>query len=97
MAKYRKKPIVINAELYREGLEDYFKYYIPMFGLFTKDECLAAGFTPDFENDKIPYLVTLEGEHAISNGDYVITGVKGERYPCKPDIFAMTYEIVDGE
>ncbi|TYS60498.1 hypothetical protein FZC76_21750 [Sutcliffiella horikoshii] len=94
MAKYRKKPIVVEAEVYVEGMEDYFKYHIPMFGFFTKDECLSAGFTPDFEKDKMPFLKTLEGEHIISEGDYIITGVKGERYPCKPDIFRMTYEKV---
>ena len=38
---------------------------------------------------------TLEGEHIASPGDWIITGVKGERYPCKPDIFASTYEAVE--
>ena len=37
----------------------------------------------------------LEGDHHASVGDYIITGVKGEQYPCKPDIFAKTYEPVD--
>lgn len=35
---------------------------------------------------------TLEGGHVVSPGDWIITGVKGERYPCKPDIFDLTYE-----
>jgi len=94
MAKYRKKPVVIEAEVYKEGMEDYFKYHIPMFGTFTKQECIDAGFTPDFEKDKIPFIKTLEGEHAVTEGDYIITGVNGERYPCKSDIFYMTYEKV---
>lgn len=94
MPKYRKKPVVIDAEIYREGLEDYFKYHISMFGLFTKEECIASGFTPDFEKDKIPFIKTLEGEHMVSDGDYIVTGIKGERYPCKPDIFEETYELV---
>ncbi len=38
---------------------------------------------------------TLEGEHLISWGDWIIQGVKGEIYPCKPDIFEMTYEPVE--
>jgi hypothetical protein len=42
----------------------------------------------------IPVIKTLEGEHIVSPGDYVITGVKGERYACKPDIFELTYERV---
>jgi hypothetical protein len=38
------------------------------------------------------WIDTLEGGHIVCPGDFVITGVKGERYPCKPDIFAATYE-----
>ncbi len=40
------------------------------------------------------WIDTLEGGHIVCPGDWVITGVKGERYPCKPDIFAATYEPV---
>jgi hypothetical protein len=43
--------------------------------------------------DNIPYIETLEGPHLVSVGDWIITGVKGEHYPCKPDIFEMTYEV----
>lgn len=42
-----------------------------------------------------PVIKTLEGEMIVTSGDYIITGVKGERYPCKPDIFEATYEFVD--
>jgi len=38
------------------------------------------------------WIDTLEGGHVVSVGDWIITGVKGEHYPCKPDIFALTYE-----
>jgi hypothetical protein len=41
-------------------------------------------------------IMTLEGEHQVTIGDWIITGVKGEVYPCKPDIFAATYDPVDG-
>jgi hypothetical protein len=41
------------------------------------------------------WIDTLEGGHIVCPGDYVITGVKGERYPCKPDIFESTYEKAD--
>lgn len=41
------------------------------------------------------WIMTLEGGHIVTPGDWVITGVKGEHYPCKPDIFAMTYELVE--
>jgi len=39
-------------------------------------------------------VYTLEGEHTVTPGDWIITGVKDEHYPCKPDIFEMTYEAV---
>jgi hypothetical protein len=41
------------------------------------------------------WIDTLEGGHIVCPGDWIITGVKNERYPCKPSIFAMTYEAVD--
>lgn len=41
------------------------------------------------------YIKTLEGDHHASVGDYIIRGVAGEFYPCKPDIFARTYEAVE--
>ncbi len=40
-------------------------------------------------------IETLEGDHIVSSGDWIITGVKGEHYACKPDIFEMTYEPVE--
>lgn len=40
-------------------------------------------------------IPTLEGDHEVSPGDYVITGIKNEKYPCKPDIFELTYEAVE--
>ena len=41
------------------------------------------------------WISTLEGGHEVTPGDWIITGVKGEHYPCKPDIFEMTYERVE--
>lgn len=91
MAKYRKKPIIVDAEVYKRGMEDGFDDDPSGLGK-------QIGGWPD-ENPEnfvieIPYIQTLEGKHYISLGDYIITGVKGERYPCKPDIFEMTYEKV---
>jgi hypothetical protein len=43
------------------------------------------------------WIDTLEGGHTVCPGDFIITGVQGERYPCKPDIFAETYEPVEVE
>ena len=48
-----------------------------------------------YQTDQEMIIHTLEGDHHASVGDYIITGVKGEQYPCKPDIFAKTYEPVD--
>lgn len=89
--KYRKKPVIINAEVYSRGMEDGFACYKiggEFIGYFDKN-----GPLPRVQ--QIPAIKTLEGFHEISEGDYIITGVKGERYPCKPDIFAITYEKVD--
>jgi len=44
-----------------------------------------------------PHVRTLEGRMVVTPGDWIITGVKGEHYPCKPEIFALTYEPVSGE
>lgn len=48
-----------------------------------------------YQTDKVMYIETLEGIHKADIGDYIITGVKGEQYPCKPDIFEQTYEPED--
>jgi len=80
MAKYKKKPVIIHAEVYREGLEDGFDY---------------EGRDMYFPGIKKPYINTLEGKMYITKGDYIITGIKNEKYPCKPDIFEVTYELVE--
>ncbi len=59
-----------------------------------------AGFAPegvhmDKKSSTGFSIDTLEGKHEVTPGDWIITGVKGERYPCKPDIFEMTYEVAD--
>ena len=41
------------------------------------------------------WISTLEGGHVVCPGDWIITGIKGERYPCKPDLFALMYELVE--
>lgn len=88
--KYRKKPAVIEAEEYKLGLED---------GFATIGEAITQGLNSgsyvQSECAKfkgVPYIETLEGRHFISEGDFIITGVEGERYPCKADIFHKTYE-----
>ena len=86
MAKFRKKPVVIEAEQ--------FFYDAPN----TGDLRLKYGLYQEMSRDHIEktcFIRTLEGALAVSDGDWIITGVKGERYPCKPDIFDATYEPVE--
>jgi len=95
--KYRKKPVVIESEVYRPGLEDGFGY-LPRTSTGVAVVCDGMGNLvmpdPNTHGELVPIIMTLEGAHRIMPGDMIITGVKGERYPCKPDIFAMTYEAV---
>jgi hypothetical protein len=49
----------------------------------------------DDMSESIGWVKTLEGGHIVDRGDWIITGVKGEHYPCKPDIFEMTYEVAE--
>lgn len=86
MAKYRKKPVVIEAVHYR-GHNSF-----PLVKKFMGDEFDKVLFRPTSEQLIIP---TLEGEHNADVGDWIIKGIKGEFYPCKPDIFEQTYELVD--
>ncbi len=79
--KFRKKPVVIEA--------------IQFTGKNDK-ECLAFCPIAKDPDDTKPSLIipTLEGNHLCSIGDWIIKGIAGEFYPCKPDIFDATYEKV---
>jgi hypothetical protein len=99
MAKYRKKPVVIEAFQMTEGRRmDNREWPNWLNWAWNKDRDEEGALqrlneradTPDYLE-----IVTLEGKHLVSWGDYIIQGVKGELYPCKPDIFEATYEKVD--
>jgi len=80
--KYRKKPVVIEAMQFTEE---------------SKDKCwsfVTCNKMPVWDSVGRPamQISTLEGDHRCEVGDWIIKGVKGEFYPCKPDIFEMTYE-----
>jgi len=96
MPKFRKKPVVIEA-LQWHGDKD----HRPMFDFLTGtvDQPMDAyGDNFYIDHTKVKgglMLKTLEGEHIASIGDWVIKGISGEFYPCKPDIFEKTYEPVD--
>lgn len=87
--KYRKKPVVIEAV--RVPTEDQFVEHGRLLGWFYNhgfNSFLVAA-------DKGYDIETLEGVMHASPGDWIIRGVKGEFYPCRPDIFAATYEPAD--
>jgi hypothetical protein len=87
--KFRKKPVVIEAIKIDSG-ESRMESGRPCGNDAAVQEfCPTAVIVP--KGFRIP---TLEGDHLAEFGDYVIKGVKGEFYPCKPDIFAATYEEV---
>jgi len=89
MAKYRKLPVVIDAiEWTGENLMDVLRFTGVHFSakLWSEDD-----FKRIVRNEGLK-IFTLEGSLKSSIGDYIIRGVSGEFYPCKPDIFHKTYE-----
>jgi hypothetical protein len=95
MAKYRKKPIVIEAEQLIVDSDSRVNRYVPNGVNFGRPRDIDD-FASVHSLDGKYWVSTLEGPLVASDRDWIITGVKGERYPCKPDIFDMTYEPVEG-
>lgn len=107
MAKFRKKPVVIEATIWctngdhpLDGDETH-----PTEGFKYEGKVVRYFRHPDVPGDSRckhcqyrmhihGWIDTLEGGHIVCPGDWIITGVKGENYPCKPDIFDATYEKV---
>ena len=95
MSKYRKKPVVIEAVRLRwttwsemcEFLDGIISNENP--GRMSDNYSDTCGESGPYIELTIP---TLEGEMVAHHGDWIIRGVSGEFYPCKPDIFALTYE-----
>lgn len=93
MTKYRKKPIVIEAikfEYTKEGLAILDKFLGADLLCVRKERYLGAvgeAIIKTLEDGK-----GFDGRHVATEGDYIIRGIKGEHYPCKPDIFKETYE-----
>jgi len=85
--KFRKKPVVIDAWRFKsEAPLSEEAYFNP-----------EVGVEWQIWHDEKGYYITiptLEGNHRANDGDWIIKGVKGEFYPCKPDIFEATYEKV---
>ena len=87
MAKYRKKPVVIEAFQWTGGVDPHPQWMI---------DAIRLG-NVYYQGGDRPYLTieTLEGKMRANQGDFIICGVSGEIYPCKPDIFAKTYEPIE--
>lgn len=106
MAQYRKKPVIIDAFKYQYQFAPDITQEYPQWAI---DAVLNGTIVETDVQDYVPYatgaiggtgthylsIVTLEGTMKADEGDWVIKGVKGEIYPCKPDIFEMTYEKVE--
>ncbi len=84
MPYFRKKPVVIEAVRFRSGEQPH----------DLADDVIAGKIR--YPEDGTMLIETLEGVMCAQPGDWIIRGVKGELYPCKPDIFAATYEPAPG-
>ena len=103
--KFRKKPVVIDAtQWFRNG--DHPDDFAADRSCMEEGGVVRYFRRPDVRGEEVcptcdhimhyhGWIDTLEGGHIVCPGDWIITGVKNERYPCKPSIFAMTYEAVD--
>jgi len=88
MAKYRKKPVVIDAWKFEAALDNPKPAWL--IRAFSRSDVAYAGVS----NTELA-IKTLEGTMTASYGDFIILGVKGEIYPCKSDIFEATYEAAE--
>lgn len=121
MAKYRKRPVIIEASQWFKNGDHPNDFSAEKVGFengelrtWTGAEVKANGWEgqivryyrhPSGDGNEFcqycktnpmhvhGWIDTLEGGHIVCPGDWIITGVKGERYSCKPDIFAATYEV----
>jgi hypothetical protein len=92
--RYRKKPVVIEAITFEELVEHGKAHSANVVrGMPWSFE--YGGHPITHENDDCYLVPTLEGTMRFNRGEMLITGVNGEVYPCKPDIFAKTYEPAD--
>ena len=90
--KYRKKPVVIDAVQLRWDTWDEICEFV---GVGKLSDGKPEGVNPDGDYERIGLAIpTLEGVMMAIQDDFIIKGIKGEFYPCKPDIFTATYEPV---
>lgn len=92
MAHYRKKPIVIEAWHFTAANASSGEKPFWLLSALHDGRVFAQG-----GKERYCTIRTLEGEMRASLNDWIIRGVQGEIYPCKPDIFAATYEMVEDQ
>ena len=96
--KYRKKPVEIEARQLTPETREAISQWLNngKSGASDNKGTLLAWYYDSNGADEL-YIETLEGVMVAEDGDFIIRGVQGEFYPCKPDIFAKTYEPVEFE
>lgn len=94
--EYRKKPVIIEAvQLTKNNLLSENKPKLPVwFTEAVKDGKIQVVVTEKIDNSLYAIVHTLEGKMMANANDWIIKGIKGEFYPCKPDVFEQTYERV---
>jgi hypothetical protein len=91
--KFKKKPVVIEA-IQWDGTKSGKNRITDSFPLLLTTAQSCSLYGDEMQGWSID---TLEGSHIVSRNDWIIKGIKGEFYPCKPDIFEMTYDTVQEE
>ena len=97
MPKFRKKPVVVEAIQWDGTYKGILRITKEFIGINTflshpyntEEKIVANGQEWGW------VIGTLEGSHVVTMGDFVVKGIKGEFYPCKPDIFALTYDALE--
>ena len=92
--RYRKKPVVIEAMQIPSVMDERFLVELDKVRVWIGEGANILVDEDNFFNFGM-IIKTLEGDMKATPGDYIIKGVQGEFYPCKPDIFEQTYEKVD--
>ena len=98
MAKYRKKPVIIEAfQMTKEKRKDNSDWPEWLNKAWNGNRNTEGSLWPREQGTDFGMLIcgTLEGSHLVSWEDFIIQGINGEIYPCKPDIFEKTYEFVE--
>ncbi len=93
MSKYKMKPIIVEAEIYKLGMEDGFKCDLYKDDCY-KEKCIITKNISSCRHKK-PYINKIGDNCIVSEGDYIIIGVMGVKYNCKSDLFKMKFELVD--